>query len=244
MDIGIFGVAFVGGLLSFITPCSLLGLFSFITHVTAEGYDLKHGFIASLLYGLGYVLVFSAIGIGLLFIPGFIVRQIWLRLVGGIVVIIMGFFLATDLLNRIKKSQGKFDGRVGGKAGRALEDDVADAKPSGDVDEKKTGYLRSFVIGVSLGTSGIACVLPIFLGVIGVIVSTSDMLGGFLAFSFYALGMVVPIFVIGASIGKVNELVIIKLVKISAKIRLTFGILLMIFGFLYMNEAMLILGVW
>lgn len=230
--------------MSFITPCSLLGLFSFISHATAEGYDLKHGFIASLLYGLGYVLVFSSIGIGLLFLPGFIVRQVWLRLVGGIVVIIMGFFLATNLVNKIKKSRGKFDGQANGKTEQVIEDDPGEAKPSSAEDDKKVGYLHSFVIGISLGTSGIACVLPIFLGVIGVIVSTSDMLGGFLAFSFYALGMMVPIFAIGASIGKLNELVIIKLVKISAKIRLIFGILLMIFGLLYMNEAMLILGFW
>lgn len=244
MDISLLGIGFAGGFLSFLTPCSLLGLLSFISHVTAEGYDLKRGFIASLLYGLGYILVFSSIGIGLLFVPGFIIKQVWLRLVGGIVVIVMGFILATDLINRIRKNQGNIDGQATGRAGRALNDETEEASSPNAKSNEKIGYMRSFIIGISLGTSGIACVLPIFLGVIGIIVSTSDMLGGFFAFSFYALGMVVPIFAIGAMIGKVNEVIIIKLVKITAKIRLLFGILLVIFGFLYIREALLILGVW
>ena len=248
MDASIVGVAFAGGVLSFFTPCSLLGLFSFMSHVTAEGYGSKQGFMASVFYGAGYILTFSLIGIGLLFLPGFIIKQVWLRFFGGLVVCVMGIFMATDLVNRLKNKMGDPAKAVLGKAGRSDDgDENADGgkmAPVNTATGSQNALARSFIIGLSLGTSGIACVLPIFLGVITTILAVSDMLGGFIAFSFYALGMVVPIFIIGAGIGKLNELIIIKLVKLSSKIRMIFGIVLIVLGILYLNEALLILGAY
>ena len=249
MDISIVGVAFAGGVLSFFTPCSLLGLFSFMSHVTAEGYGSKQGFMASVYYGLGYILTFSLIGIGLLFLPGFIIKQVWLRFLGGLVVCVIGVFMATDIVNHMKNRASNSGNAAIGDAGRSTDDGDEDAygdkmTPTNTATRSQNALARSFIIGLSLGTSGIACILPIFLGVITAILAVSDMIGGFIAFSFYALGMVVPIFIIGAGIGKLNELAIIKLVKLSSKIRMIFGIVLIVLGILYLNEALLILGVY
>ena len=59
MDPVVYLIALVGGLLSPFTPCSLVMIPSFISFVGIESTSMRRGFLLSMVYGLGFALVFA-----------------------------------------------------------------------------------------------------------------------------------------------------------------------------------------
>jgi cytochrome c biogenesis protein CcdA len=52
----------------------------------------------------------------------------------------------------------------------------------------------------------------------------------FVIFFFFALGIMVPFLIIGASIGKVKQRFFVKLIKIGSKLQIIFAIILLFIG--------------
>jgi len=237
MDPSIYFIAFSGGLLSFLTPCNLINLLSFISYATAEGKSMKRGFFLSIVFGLGFSLTFSAIGLALIFVPGFILKQVWLQVVGGIIIMVIGVLMAIGVFKKRPKNLTNPE-----ESSNDIQDNNENfAAPS---ENSLPTYSRSFILGVSLSTAGIACALPILIAVITAIATSADQIGGFLALFLYAFGMIIPFVFIGLGLGKINEFLVLKLVKITSKLQIIFGIILIILGFYLMYTALVILGIW
>ena len=233
MDPSIYFVAFSGGLLTFLNPCNLVNLFTFLSFIGSEGTSSRRGFFLSIVYGLGFSLIYAAIGLAMVFIDGFILKQTWLQVVGGIVIIIIGVLMATGIFRR---------------GGNEPEDDseIPINEPSEedyDLESSLPTYTKSFVLGISLSTAGLGCVLPVLASVLTAIASSSDQLGGFLALFLYAFGMILPFIFIGLALGAINEYIILKLVKITAKLQIVFGAILILLGSYLVFNALVILGI-
>lgn len=168
-------VAFLGGILSFLSPCVLPLLPSYLALLSA-GTGLSSG--RRLLHALGFVagfsLVFVLLGLSATVIGHLLLQErAVLRYVGGVVVILLGLFM------------------LGLQPSLLLRDARFHYSPS------KIGFGSAMLVGASFGFGWTACVTP-YLGAILVLASqtTSWQQGGVLLV-VYALGLGLPFVLLG-----------------------------------------------
>jgi cytochrome c-type biogenesis protein len=220
-----------GGLLSSLTPCNILALPSFISYSINESTSPKKGFMLSVFYGLGYSLVFTLLGISILFIPGFIKNQIYLQIGGGVIVMVLGFYLFL----RPEKTSCKYVPR---KPKEEFNEETEYEEPFG------REYWESFTLGLSYGTSGFGCVVAIFTPVLASIIASQNSLNGMFYLLLYSIGMMIPYILIGLFIGKFNQSFFYKIIKYQKLLERIFGTIIIIMGLLYMREGLILMGVW
>ncbi|MHA1821782.1 MAG: cytochrome c biogenesis CcdA family protein [Promethearchaeota archaeon] len=239
MNILLLLTAFIGGLASFFNPCSIVMIPSFIALITAEGISQKRGIMLSIFYGLGFTFLFALIGVLLVSIQGFILNQPWIQLIGGILIIFLGFAVAFDIfirhspytLNDQNRSEAKSpnadknDSVKGNKSGNESSDESAD-----ELKKKKVSYGTSFILGISNATAGLGCIGPLFGSVMAAIYAENNVIFSWSAFFLYGLGIILPFLVLGLVIGKLNELFLLKMIKFSIKLKYIMGIILVILG--------------
>lgn len=254
MEWSIYLFALAGGLLSFFNPCSIVNIPSFISYVGVESTDARRGFFLSVAYGIGFALVFATIGIVLLVPAGlvFTIRhQSWLQVGGGIIIIAMGFLLSTGIL---KQNAGQSDPTESPEAidtatkdepGVTYSDTDGESQGEDEPQSRKDlpSYSRSFILGVSLATSGLACAGPILASVITAIIASGDRVGGSIALFIYALGTILPFLGIGAMIGKMNALLLIRMVRVIGPLQKIFGLVMIILGFVLIVWGLQALGI-
>ncbi|MBD3351746.1 MAG: hypothetical protein GF364_09700 [Candidatus Lokiarchaeota archaeon] len=241
--------AIVAGLGSFFNPCSIVMLPSFLAFVGAESTDLKKGFFLSLVYGLGFTVLFAIVGTALLFVPGFLIKQRWIQLVGAILTIIIGIIVGSGFLNRRKESQSPLPSNnnpekkpIGGVDKRGfIQDDDSQEIPQNE--EKLPTFGPAFTLGLSHGTAGMGCAGPILASVVTSIISSGDIAAGWFALTLYAIGLILPFLLIGIFIGKINEFMILKIARFSNKLRIILAIVIIGIGFYFLYDSLLLLGI-
>ena len=170
-----FAIAFVAGLLSFLSPCVLPLIPSyvgFLTGLTLDELEVRRG--TALLHAAWFVAGFSAVFIALGATASalgvwLLHSQVWIGRVGGIVVILFGVYLLGVLrpawLLRERRLQ---------------------------LARKPWGYAGSAAVGISFGAAWTPCIGPI-LGAILTLAATEGSAGhGAGLLGAYALGLAVP----------------------------------------------------
>jgi cytochrome c-type biogenesis protein len=181
-DLSLF-LAFAGGVLSFLSPCVLPLVPSYLVFITGLSFDeLTHdypqrklrGIILghSLLFILGFSVLFTLLGASACFIGQLVVtHKDTIRIAGGILVIVFGLFISGvfsfGFLQQEKKVHLK-------------------AKP--------LGYLGSFLVGVTFAAGWTPCVGPILASILLYASTAEDMRSGILLLLFYSLGLGLPFF--------------------------------------------------
>jgi len=173
-SIGLF-VAFGAGLLSFLSPCVLPLIPSYITFITGLSFDdvaarkrvaLVHG----LLFVLGFSLIFLALGATATVVGRVMFTQRDLiTKIGGAIIIVFGLYLV-GLLNIT------FFARE-----RRLH--LAD---------KPVGYLGTVVVGVAFGAGWTPCIGPILGSILIYASSEADLGKGLALLTAYSLGLAIP----------------------------------------------------
>jgi cytochrome c-type biogenesis protein len=176
--------AFSAGLLSFVSPCVLPLVPSYISYITGlsveqltnatERAKFKKAIVLnSLLFIAGFSSVFIAFGASASVLGQvFITYQDSIRRVGGILIIVFGLYLLGILNLNFLKREHRFQFR-----------------------NRPAGYLGSFVIGVAFAAGWTPCVGPV-LGSILLYASTTDSLvNGVVLLTCYSLGLGLPLFV-------------------------------------------------
>ncbi len=175
--------AFSAGLLSFVSPCVLPLVPSYISYITglsveqltdaAEREKFKKAIIVnSLLFIGGFSSVFIAFGASASFLGQILLRhQDLIRRIGGVVIILFGLYLLGILNLTFLKMEHRYQFR-----------------------NRPAGYLGSFLIGVAFAAGWTPCVGPV-LGSILLYASTTDSLfSGVVLLTFYSLGLGLPLF--------------------------------------------------
>lgn len=213
-------VAFFAGLLTFLSPCLLPVIPSFLAYITGISFaDLSDAskqsalrskvIIHTLLFICGFSLVFMLLGLTATFIGRLLFEyQKAIRIAGGLLVIFFGLYL-TGIFN--------FDFLA---KERRLK-----------LTAKGATYLGSFLIGVTFAAAWTPCAGPI-LGSILVLAGTkADMARGSGLLAAYSLGIAVPFFITALLVNSFIEY-FKKFQKAIRGINIAGGIFLIIVGIL------------
>lgn len=175
--------AFSAGLLSFVSPCVLPLVPSYISYITglsveqltdaSEREKFKKAIVLnSLLFIAGFSVVFIAFGASASFLGQMLITyQDYIRRIGGALIVIFGLYLLGILNLNFLKMEHRYQFR-----------------------SRPAGYLGSFMIGVAFAAGWTPCVGPV-LGSILLYASTTDsLLNGVVLLTCYSLGLGLPLF--------------------------------------------------
>ncbi len=181
MDLSI-GIAFIGGLASFVSPCVFPLVPAYIGYLSGRAINaseatsndrwktVSHG----LAFILGFSVVFITLGLAFSAIGGLLdaVKDA-LAKVGGLVVILFGIHM-TGLI------RFKF-----------LEYDLRRMSPL----SAKYGYLSSFLMGIFFSAGWSPCIGPVLAAILTLAMNSGNLGQGALLLGFYSLGLGLPFLV-------------------------------------------------
>jgi cytochrome c-type biogenesis protein len=176
VEVGI-AIAFTAGLLSFLSPCVLPLVPSYLTFVTGmsledlqEGVNRRATFVHSILFVLGFSTIFVLLGAAASFLGQFFrYYEVWIARIGGVIIILLGLHLAG--LFRLTPLM------------REKRVHLAD---------KPVGYLGTLGVGHAFGAGWTPCIGPILGAILTYGFSQDTMWAGVGLLSVYSLGLAVP----------------------------------------------------
>jgi cytochrome c-type biogenesis protein len=202
MDAGIgIATAFLGGIVSFASPCCLPLVPAYVGYmVGTAGDDGRANRRAALNQSLAFVLGFSAVFIALwasVGLIGYLLRDYaWLlRQVGGAILVFMGLNLAgviniAALYREVRLPVGVMgNGSVG----------FGPAAPS------QPSYARSALLGVVFAAGWTPCIGPILGGIIGLASLSASVAQGTALLVAYAAGLAVPFVLVAVGATTVSQ---------------------------------------
>jgi cytochrome c-type biogenesis protein len=168
-------VAFAAGVLSFLSPCVLPLIPSyvgFLTGMTVEEVERRRW--TALLHGLwfvaGFSLVFVLLGAAASAV-GSLLReyQVWLGRVGGVLMILFGVYLLGILRPALLTREWRIQ-----------------------LSRKPIGYFGSGVVGFTFGAAWTPCIGPILGGILTLAATQPGLAQGMTLLAIYALGLALP----------------------------------------------------
>ncbi|GAC1378312.1 MAG: cytochrome c biogenesis protein CcdA [Ktedonobacteraceae bacterium] len=211
-----FGVAFIAGLASFLSPCVLPMVPIYIAQLVGHSvYQAEqeeratriNTFLHSLMFVLGFTLAFIALGATASTLGSFLrTYQIFLRQLGGIVLVIIGLHLTGILKLSIFYWQRHFQFRP--------------SRPS---------YPASLLIGSIFAVGWTPCVGLILGPILGMAASAATLRQGVTLLLCYSLGLGIPFLLLGLGLDQLSR--VLKWLKPHlGKIEIGAGVVMMVAG--------------
>jgi len=222
IDPGLFFISIGGGILSFLAPCNIGTLPTFIAYIQGQTNTSKKAIFMSLAFSIGFIAVFTIIASLFIVISGFIQYIFWIKMISGIVIMLMAFYLFFSKFS--KKDLQNY------KPTQIEEKNLKNIYGIKHEKKEHQGILGAIILGFSMGSPWIACITPIYLSIVTIAMNQETFILGFLLFSFYALGLMIPYILIGAALGIINQRVIVKFIKISSWLQIIFALILIWIG--------------
>jgi len=173
-----FAIAFVAGLLSFLSPCVLPLIPSyvgFLTGLTLEELEVRRGtaLIHAGWFVAGFALVFVALGATASALGAVLLHsQVWIGRIGGVIVLLFGLYLVGVLRPAFLLRERKVQ-----------------------LAHKPVGYLGSAVVGITFGAAWTPCIGPILGAILTLAAATSSIAQGTALLAAYSLGLAIPFLV-------------------------------------------------
>ena len=218
-------LAFGAGLLSFLSPCVLPLIPSYVTFITGLGLDdLPNARRTALLHGvlfvLGFTLVFVSLGATATALGGLLgANRRWISQVGGVIIILFGLYLL-GVLNF-------------GFLARERRLQLAD---------KPVGYFGTVFVGFAFGAGWTPCIGPILGSILVYTTSTgAEMSRGLVLLTAYSLGLAVP-FLLSAVLVERFLVVFRRMRRAMAWISRVAGVVMVGIGILMLTNYMTLLS--
>ena len=172
--LGLF-VAFAAGLLSFLSPCvlplvpSYIGFLTGMTLPEATGRG-RPALVHAILFVAGFSLVFILLGASATALGRALNQyQVWIQRIGGLLIIAFGLVclgvIRAEFLMRERRVQ---------------------------MEEKPVGFLGSLLVGMAFGAGWTPCIGPVLGAILGLAATSSDLARGTLLLVAYSAGLAVP----------------------------------------------------
>ena len=212
-SIGI-SIAFGAGVLSFLSPCVLPLVPSYLSFVTGmsledlqEGVDRKATLIHSVLFVSGFTGIFLLLGASASFLGQFLkLYEVWIARVGGLIIIILGLHLAGAFrLTPLMRER-----RI-------------------HLHDKPAGYLGTLGVGAAFGAGWTPCIGPVLGAILTFAASQEQFWAGVGLLFVYSLGLAVP-FLLSALALDAFLRAFSRFRRVLPAIQIISGILLVILG--------------
>jgi cytochrome c-type biogenesis protein len=224
-------IAFAAGLLSFLSPCVLPLVPSYLAFITGLSFEeltqeenrarrRKTIFLHSLMFGLGFSTLFTALGASATYLGQFLsAYRDTIRIAGGVLIILFGLFISgifsLDFLQREKKLH---------------------------LHRKPLGFLGSFVVGLTFAAGWTPCVGPILSSILLYASTKQDIWAGIFLLFAYSLGMGLPFLICSLALNtflntfRKTARHIGIITKVGGVLLILVGILLLTDSFAYLSE--------
>lgn len=187
-------VAFLAGLLSFLSPCVLPLIPSYVALITGMGgrtpmagkleEDVsRRALVNGLLFVAGFTSVFMMLGASATAV-GSLFGQYgdWISRIGGLIVLILGLhvlgLLRVPGLDRDTRLLSRFSG------GRRL------------------GHAGTFFVGIAFGAGWTPCIGPVLAGILALAATTNSLTQGLTLLAVYSAGLAVPFMLATLALGR------------------------------------------
>ena len=220
------GISFTAGLLSFLSPCVLPLIPSYMSFITGLSLDdvqrsRRIAVVNALLFIAGFTVVFLALGATATVVGQLLFRQReWVSRIGGLLVTVFGLYLV-----------GIFN--VGFMA-RDRRVHVAN---------KPLGYLGTFLVGMAFAAGWTPCIGPILGGVLTYTASSADLNRGLLLLFAYSLGLAIPFLLAALMIERFMATLQRYRSALAWTSRIS-GVLLIAVGILMLTGGMTLMNNW
>jgi len=168
-------VAFLGGLLSFLSPCVLPLVPSYLGFVTGFTFDemtnrRRMAMLHAALFVLGFTLVFMLFG-ATATVLGRVLKyyQVWFQRIGGALIVLFGLYCLGWLKLRFLDQDARLH-----------------------LDRKPIGYLGSVLVGMAFAAGWTPCIGPILGAILGLAANEASLPRGMLLLGSYSLGLAIP----------------------------------------------------
>jgi cytochrome c-type biogenesis protein len=222
--------AFLGGLMSFVSPCVLPLVPGYISAISGtsfqevsqrSGRSMHSLMLNSFIFILGFSLVFVSLGVLAIGLGQSIGRHLTLfNRVAGLIIIVLGLHQTGLVPIRFLYSDRRFH-RING-SGRAS---------------------ASFLIGFSFGFGWTPCVGPILTTILGLAASEATLVEGVILLSVYSLGLAVPFFLTSFGIERFLKFYA-RFRPYTHAVELAGGTLLIIAGALVFTRQFSLINSW
>ncbi len=225
-------LAFLAGIVSFLSPCVLPLVPSYVSFISGVSFeDLTSGQTTkkirlttmgnSLLFVMGFSVIFIALGASTSFLGGILNKyQDWMRIIGGVLVVFFGLFIAGLLNFNFLMKEKRF---------------MMQGKPA--------GFAGSFLVGITFGVGWTPCIGPILGSILIVAASSGSTVNGVQMLSVYSAGLAIP-FLVSALLFNSFLSYSKTLMKYMKFIKAAGGLILVTFGFLLITNKLGIIIGW
>ncbi|HZR45284.1 MAG TPA: cytochrome c biogenesis protein CcdA [Candidatus Manganitrophaceae bacterium] len=192
-----FFIAFSAGFLSFISPCVLPLIPSYVSYITGLSLDeltspegkaraREVAMKNSLMFILGFSTIFVFFGASATFMGQFFLsNQAIIRRIGGLLIIFFGLYIMGLIKPAILMRDARFH-----------------------FQSKPAGYVGSYLVGIAFGAGWTPCVGPILGSILLYASTTGSVFTGIELLAIYSLGLGLPLFL--SSLGVQTFLVYFK----------------------------------
>ena len=223
-----FPIAFMAGVLSFLSPCVLPLVPSYLSFVTGmsledlqEGFDRRRVLTHAALFVTGFTLIFVLLGAGATLVGGFLrYNSEWIARIGGVIIIIFGLHLmgVFQLLPLLREK------RV-------------------HLANKPAGYVGTVAVGMAFGAGWTPCIGPV-LGAIMTMAATQEHLAtGMLLLFVYSMGLAIPFLLAALALERFLH-AFKRARRYLPLIQKASGLLLVLLGVLLVTGSFVVLAAW
>lgn len=216
-------IAFTAGLLSFVSPCVLPLVPSYITYITGVSFkDLTDEkakskvrwatILHSILFIAGFSTVFILMGASASYLGQVLVEyQSWIMKVGGVLIIVLGIHFTGIINIPFLQMEKRFEMR-----------------------KKPLGYLGSFLVGIVFAAGWTPCIGPILSTILIYASAAQSFTTGILLLAVYSIGLGIPFFLSSLAFNSFLS-AFDRIKRYMRWITLVSGVFLIIIGILFLT---------
>jgi cytochrome c-type biogenesis protein len=216
--------AFIAGLLSFLSPCVLPLIPSYITYITGLSFaDLQNehpshkvrqtAMLHSLAFILGFTVVFVLLGASATYLGSFLNQHAgFLRKAGGILIVLLGVHVTGLVPIHLLMGEKRIT-----------------------LHRKPAGFAGTFLVGIAFAAGWTPCIGPILAAILTVAATEENVTQGIILLLIYSLGLGIPFFL--SSLAMHQFIVAFQRFKKFIRLfEICTGLFLMLIGFtIYFN---------
>lgn len=221
-------VIFTAGVLSFLSPCVLPLVPSYLSFVTGmsledlqEGFDRRRVLVHSGLFVAGFTLVFVLLGASASFLGSFLLyNSDWIARIGGIVIIAFGLHLmgVFQLAPLLREKRVHLSG-------------------------KPVGYIGTVGVGIAFGAGWTPCIGPVLGAVLTLAASREHMAQGMSLLFVYSMGLAIPFLLAALALERFLN-AFSKFRRFLPVVQKASGVLLVVLGILLLTGSFSLLAAY